>query len=60
MTSRLADVQRINKNWVMRVYSDSFDLCPIEWRDYLRTRVTNFIQPMDESDINELKSWNQS
>ena len=60
MTSRLTYVQPIKKDWVMRVYAESFDLCPIEWRDYLKSRVTSFIPPMDEIDINELRSWNQS
>lgn len=58
--NRVTDVVRVDSDWTMRCYQDSFLLCPPEWREYIATRVSEFIEPMTENDCEEMRSWNQS
>ncbi len=60
MLGRLSDVVKINNDWTMRFYQDSFLLCPPEWREYIANRVSKFIEPMTENDCEEMRSWDQS
>lgn len=57
---KVKDLKRIRSEWAMKVYSPSFELCAPEWREYISRRVLKFIQPMNEQDILEFKSWNQT
>ena len=52
-------LRKINLDWLMKVYAPSFELCSPRWRDYISSRVLEFIQPMNEAEILEFKSWNQ-
>jgi hypothetical protein len=56
----VADMVKVQSNWTMRCYQDSFLLCPPEWREYVETRVLEFIEPMTEDDCEDLRSWDQS
>ena len=52
-------LRKINLDWLMKVYAPSFELCSPKWRDYISSRVLEFIQPMNDAEILEFKSWNQ-
>jgi hypothetical protein len=56
----VADMVKVQSDWTMRCYQDSFLLCPPEWREYVETRVLEFIEPMTEDDCEDLRSWDQS
>ena len=60
MLQKVKGIPRVETDWTMRVYTDSFLLCPEEWRDYVSTRVLKFIEPMTESDKHQLRKWDQT
>ena len=60
MLEKATGVPLIESDWTMRVYSDSFLLCPEKWRDYVANRVLQFIEPMTKEDKEHLRSWNQT
>ena len=60
MIEKIAGVPIIETDWTMRVYSDSFLLCPENWREYVSTRVLQYIDPMTESDKEQLRKWDQT
>ena len=54
------DVRPINSDWTMRVFTDSFVLFSENWRGFLSERILQYIEPMSEKDVAELKSWDQT
>lgn len=58
--NRITDLVKVDSDWTMRCYQNSFLLCPLEWREFISTRVLEFIQPMTEDDSEKMRSWNQS
>ena len=58
--NEVEDLKEIKSEWAMKVYQPAFDLCAPEWREYISNRVLRFIQPMDEKEELEFKSWNQT
>lgn len=54
------DVRKINREWAMKAYIPSFELCAPEWRELISKRVLNFIEPMNNEDELEFQSWNQT
>ncbi len=60
MLEKAQGIPAIESDWTMRVYADSFLLCPEEWRDYVSERVLKFIQPMTELDKEQLRKWDQT
>ena len=53
-------VQTIERDWAMRCYTKSFELCPAPWSEIIQERVLKFIPPMSVKDIDEMRSWSQS
>ena len=53
-------VPLINRDWVMRSYGASFNLCPEPWASWLRERLGQFMSEMTELDVIEMKSWTQT
>lgn len=60
MLEKTEDIPVVETDWTMRVYTDSFLLCPEEWREFISTRVLQFIDPMTESDKEQLRGWDQT
>ena len=56
---KASGVPVIESDWTMRVYTESFLLCPEKWRDYVAKRVLQFLEPMTEGDKEQLRSWDQ-
>ena len=56
---KASGVPVIKSDWTMRVYTESFLLCPEKWRDYVANRVLQFLEPMTEEDKEQLRSWDQ-
>jgi len=60
MLEKFEGVPIVENDWAMRVYADSFLLCPEQWRDFISSRVLEFIEPMTESDKEQLRRWDQT
>ena len=57
---RISDVPKIESEWPVRLYCDTFDFCPEPWNKILEKRVLEHIEPMTEKDVFGLKAWNQN
>ena len=57
LTCRLQDISPINSEWPNRVFGQSFEFCPEPWRQPLQSRVFEYVQPMTNSEVNELKKY---
>lgn len=53
-------VQSIQKDWAMRCYTKSFDLCDVLWSKLIQDRVAEFVEPMTPEDVAEMQSWDQT
>jgi len=57
--NEVKDLRRVESEWAMKVYKPAFELCADDWREFISTRVLNFIQSMSKKEELEFKSWNQ-
>jgi hypothetical protein len=57
---KIEGVPKVKTDWTMRAYTESFLLCPEEWRDYVSNRVSQYIDSMTDSDKLELQEWDQT
>lgn len=57
---KIERVPKVKTDWTMRVYTESFLLCPEEWRDYVSNRVSQYIDGMTDLDKLELQEWDQT
>jgi len=58
MLEKLERVPVVETEWAMRVYAESFLLCPGEWCDFVSSSVLEFIEPVTESVKEQLRRWN--
>ena len=57
LTSRTATLPRIRSQWPLRVHPGAFDFCDDRWRDMIRQRVLEHLDPMRPADVAELERW---
>ena len=57
IASRLADIPAIGSDWVLRVHAGTFEFCDEQWRDVIRKRALQYMDPMEPEHIAALKNW---
>lgn len=54
------DTPEINTEWPLKYYPPALLFCPEPWQEVLKERITSHFDLMEENEIAEIESWNQT
>ena len=57
IASRLADIPPIESDWPLRVHAGTFEFCDEQWRDAIRKRALQYMDPMEPEHVAAFENW---
>ncbi len=57
IASRLADLPAIASDWPLRVHAGTFEFCAEQWRDAIRERALQHMDPMEPEHLAAFENW---
>ncbi len=57
IAARLADLPAIESDWPLRVHAGTFEFCAEQWRDAIRERALQYMDPMEPEHLAAFETW---